>query len=403
MPTGKHITVGITGGIAVYKAAELVRSLVKAGANVHVAMTPAAREFMTPLTFEVLTGNPVHGQLFQAGAEGGVLHIDLAQQADLMVIVPATANIIGKAAGGIADDLVSTLILAAACPVLFCPAMNVVMYNNPAVQENISKLRQFGYHFADPSEGRLACGTTGKGRLADHETIFHHIEKLLTPQDLAGSEVLITAGPTREPLDPVRYLSNRSSGKMGYALARAASLRGARVTLVSGPTNLSPPPAVETIRVETAKEMHHAVLQRFGNVDLVIKAAAVADYRPRETNAQKIKKQGQGMTVEMSQNPDILAELGRLKKPRQLLIGFAAETNDLEKNALAKLNAKNLDLLVANDVTLPGAGFDYDTNVVRIFSKEDPVEALPLMDKNKVAQRILDRAVKMLQTRQGAH
>lgn len=399
MPAGKKITVGITGGIAVYKAAELVSSLVKAGADVHVAMTSAAREFMTPLTFEVLTGNPVHDELFQAGSEGGVLHIDLAQQAHALVIVPATANIIGKAAGGIADDLVSTLILAASCPVLFCPAMNVVMYQNPIVRQNIRKLKEYGYHFVEPGEGRLACGTTGKGRLADQATLLHSIEKLVTPQDLAGFDVLVTAGPTREPLDPVRYLSNRSSGKMGYALARAAFLRGARVRLVTGPAHLMLPPGVEVQQVETAGEMYEAVLQHFDSVDLVIKAAAVADYRPGEASPQKIKKQGQAMQIELTRNPDILAELGRRKKAHQLLVGFAAETNDLEQNALAKLTGKNLDLLVANDVTLSGAGFDHDTNVVRIFGRDGVVEALPLMDKNRVAQKILDRAAKLLQSR----
>ncbi|SHE35625.1 phosphopantothenoylcysteine decarboxylase / phosphopantothenate--cysteine ligase [Desulforamulus putei DSM 12395] len=402
MPAGKSVTVGITGGIAVYKAAELVSSLVKAGADVHVAMTSSAREFMTPLTFEVLTGNPVHTQLFQTGSEGGVLHIDLAQKADVLVIVPATANIIGKAASGIADDLVSTLIMAASCPVLFCPAMNAVMFHNPVVQQNITKLKELGYHFVEPGEGRLACGTTGKGRLADQAIIFHSIEKLLTPQDLAGLDVLVTAGPTREPLDPVRYLSNRSSGKMGYALARVAALRGARVTLVTGPTSLIPPPGVEAIRVETAREMYDAVLQHFEQADLVIKAAAVADYRPQDVSSQKIKKQGQDMQLQLTRNPDVLAELGRRKKDHQLLVGFAAETNDLEQNALAKLTRKNLDLLVANDVTIPGAGFDYDTNVVRIFGRDGEVESLPLMDKNRVAQKILDRVAKLLTTRRGA-
>lgn len=402
LPAGKRITVGVTGGIAAYKAAELVSSLVKAGADVRVAMTASAREFITPLTFEVLTGNKVHTDLFQTNSEGGVLHIELAQQAELLLIVPATANIIGKAANGIADDLVSTLIMAASCPVLFCPAMNVLMYENTILQQNIAKLTDSGkYHFVEPGEGRLACGSTGKGRLAELSTIVHTINQLLTPQDLAGLTVLVTAGPTREPIDPVRYLSNRSSGKMGYALARAATLRGGRVILVSGPTQLAAPPGVELVRVETARQMYDAVLQHFSEADIVIKAAAVADYRPEETYSEKIKKQKNIMEIKMSQNPDILAELGQQKKENQILIGFAAETNNLEQNALDKLIRKNLDFLVANDVTQPGAGFDTNTNIVRIFANNGNVESLPLMDKNKVAHQILNRAVKLL-TQQGA-
>lgn len=390
MLAGKTITVGVTGGIAAYKVAELVSSLVKAGADIHVAMTPSACEFITPLTFEVLTGNPVHRELFRTDSEGGVLHIDLAQRADLLVIAPATANIIGKAASGLADDLVSTLVLAASCPVLFCPAMNVVMYDNPMVQRNMISLKGYGCHFVDPGEGRLACGTVGKGRLAEREIIIHSITKLLTPQDLAGLTVLVTAGPSREPLDPVRYLSNRSSGKMGYALARAAVQRGAGVILVSGPTALAPPPGVEFISVETAGQMYDAVLNNFPRADVVIKAAAVADYRPVDTSNKKIKKQGRELSLELTENPDILAELGRRKEGKKLLIGFAAETNDVRKYALDKLHRKNLDLLVANDVTIPGAGFDCNTNLVRLFDTRGEEETLPLMDKNKVAHRILD-------------
>lgn len=396
---GKRITVGVTGGIAAYKAADLVSTLVKAGAEVHVAMTSSAQQFITPLTFEVLTGNPVATNLFEKSPEGAVLHIDLAQRADLMVIVPATANIIGKAANGIADDLVSTLIVAASCPVLFCPAMNVVMYHNPLVQSNINKLKDLGYAFVEPEEGRLACGTSGKGRLADTGMIMNSIQKLVTPQDLAGLKVLVTAGPTREPLDPVRYLSNRSSGKMGYALAKVASLRGATVTLVSGPTALTPPPGVETISVTTAEQMFQEVIQQSAKAQLIIKAAAVADYRPLVTNEQKIKKQGQGLSLELTQNPDILAQLGQRKGRQQLLVGFAAETNDLEQNALSKLKRKNLDLLVANDVTQPGAGFDHDTNIVRIFDQSGEVKALPRLSKEQVAWEILNLARELFQAR----
>lgn len=402
LPAGKRITVGVTGGIAAYKVAELVSSLVKAGADVHVAMSASAREFITPLTFETLTGNTVHTELFQTNSEGGVLHIALAQQADLLLIIPATANIIGKAANGIADNLVSTLIMAASCPVLFCPAMNVVMYQNPIVQQNIIRLTETGScHFVEPGEGRLACGSVGKGRLAELSTIIHRINQLLTPQDLAGLAVLVTAGPTREPIDPVRYLSNRSSGKMGYAIARAAVLRGARVTLISGPTQLTAPSGVELVRVETARQMYDAVMEYSNTASVVIKAAAVADYRPEETYSEKIKKQGNAIEIRMSQNPDILAELGRQKKENQLLIGFAAETNNLDQNAKDKLTRKNLDLLIANDVTKPGAGFDTNTNIVRIFARNGEVEALPLMGKNRVAHEILNRVVRLL-TQQGA-
>ncbi|MEG6511378.1 bifunctional phosphopantothenoylcysteine decarboxylase/phosphopantothenate--cysteine ligase CoaBC [Desulforamulus ruminis] len=401
MLAGKTITLGITGGIAAYKAAELASSLVKSGADVHVAMTSSACEFITPLTFETLTGNPVHKGLFQAGPEGGVLHIDLAQRADLLVIAPATANIIGKTANGIADDLVSTLAVAASCPVLFCPAMNVVMYENPLVQRNIATLMENGYHFVEPAEGRLACGAVGKGRLAELDVILHSITKQLTPQDLAGLMVLVTAGPTREPLDPVRYLTNRSSGKMGYALARAAAQRGARVVLVSGPTGLTPPPEVQLVPVETAQEMYEQVLQYGSGAAVVIKAAAVADYRPLQLSDQKIKKKDTQLTVQLTQNPDILAELGRRKAQGQILVGFAAETCNLQKNALDKLHRKNLDLLVANDVTLPGAGFDGDTNQVRIFGSQGQEESLPLMNKHKVAHGILDRVSRLYHSRVG--
>ncbi|GAB6181075.1 bifunctional phosphopantothenoylcysteine decarboxylase/phosphopantothenate--cysteine ligase CoaBC [Desulfotomaculum defluvii] len=401
MLEGKRITLGITGGIAAYKTAELVSSLVKAGADVQVAMTTSAQKFITPLTFEVLTGNPVHTDLFQNDFSGGVLHIDLAQKTDLLLIVPATANIIGKAANGIADDLVSTLIMAATCPIMFCPAMNVAMYNNPICQINISKLKDCGYHFVEPASGRLACGVTGKGRLAELTTILQSIDQILTPQDLAGLKVLVTAGPTREPLDPVRYLTNRSSGKMGYAIANAAALRGAKVILVSGPTHITPPDLVDIVQVETAIEMHDAVLKHSDSSDLIIKAAAVADYRPVEISDHKIKKQADSMTVPLQKNPDILGNLGTRKQEKQVLVGFAAETHDLELYAKSKLINKNLDLLIANDVTLPGAGFDSNTNIVRIFWTDGTIEALPKMEKGQVAEEILDRAAKILRTRRG--
>ena len=399
MLPGKTIIVGVTGGIAAFKAAQLVSSLHAKGAEVHVIMTRSAQEFVTPLTFSTLSGYPVHTDLFAPSADGTVRHIELATCSDLVLIVPATANIIGKVACGIADDLLSTTIMAATAPVLFCPAMNVNMYRNQVVQRNMANLKELGYHFVEPGTGRLACGTEGRGRLAEPEEILVSIEDLLNGKDLRGLTVLVTAGPTAEPLDPVRYLTNRSSGKMGYALARAAARRGARVILVSGPTALKPPAGVEFISIETARQMYDAVTERFDRVDVVIKAAAVADYRPREAAGKKIKKTGATLTVELERNPDILAELGRLKK-HQTLIGFAAETNDLEKHARLKAERKNLDFLVANDVTLPGAGFNSDTNIVKLIYPDGAVVPLPKMDKLVLAHRILDEMLNVRGDRQ---
>jgi len=399
MLPGKTIIVGVTGGIAAFKAAQLVSNLHAKGAEVHVIMTRSAQEFVTPLTFSTLSGYPVHTDLFAPSADGTVRHIELATCSDLVLIVPATANIIGKVACGIADDLLSTTIMAATAPVLFCPAMNVNMYRNQVVQRNMANLKELGYHFVEPGTGRLACGTEGRGRLAEPEEILVSIEDLLNGKDLRGLTVLITAGPTAEPLDPVRYLTNRSSGKMGYALASAAARRGARVILVSGPTALKPPSGVEFISIETARQMYDAVTERFDRVDVVIKAAAVADYRPREAAGKKIKKTGATLTVELERNPDILAELGRLKK-HQTLIGFAAETNDLEKHARLKAERKNLDFLVANDVTLPGAGFNSDTNIVKLIYPDGAVVPLPKMDKLVLAHRILDEMLNVRGDRQ---
>jgi len=399
MLTGKIIIVGVTGGIAAFKAAQLVSNLHAKGAEVHVIMTRSAQEFVTPLTFNTLSGHPVHTDLFTPATDGAVRHIGLATGSDLILVVPATANIIGKVACGIADDLLSTTIMAATAPVLFCPAMNVNMYRNPVVQRNISSVKELGCHFVEPGTGRLACGAEGRGRLAEPEEILESIEDLLTEKDLRGLTLLVTAGPTEEPLDPVRYLTNRSSGKMGYALAGAAARRGARVILVSGPTALKPPAGVEFVPVETARQMYEAVMERFDGADVVIKAAAVADYRPTGAAGQKIKKTGATMTVELERNPDILAELGRLKKS-QTLIGFAAETNDLEKHARLKVERKNLDFLVANDVTLSGAGFASDTNIVELFYPDGAVVQLPRMDKLVLAHRILDELLNVRGNRQ---
>jgi phosphopantothenoylcysteine decarboxylase/phosphopantothenate--cysteine ligase len=399
MLAGKVITIGVTGGIAAYKAAWLVSNLAGLEAEVHVMMTRSAKAFVSPLTFQVLSGHPVRTGLFTAGEDAPIPHVEMAARSDLLVIVPATANIIGKVAGGIADDLLSTTIMAATCPVLFCPAMNVNMYRNPVVQRNLAMLRELGYHLAEPEVGRLACGTEGRGRLPEPEIILEQIKDILSRAgDLSGMTVLVTAGPTREPLDPVRYITNRSSGKMGYAVARAASRRGARVILVSGAVGLEPPPGIKLIPVETARQMFDVVMEQFPTVDMVVKSAAVADYRPKEMAVQKIKKNENNLILELEKNPDILFELGR-RKGRQLLVGFAAETGDVEENALSKVRHKNLDLLVANDVTLPGAGFGADTNIATLVYPDGTVIPLPKMDKLSLAHRILDEVLTLRRAR----
>lgn len=387
---GKIIVLGVAGGIAAYKAVELLRLLTKAGATVHVVMTRAATEFLTPLTFQTLSGNPVHTELFSLYQEREIGHISLADRADLLIIAPATANIIGKIAGGIADDLLTTTVMATKAPVLLAPAMNVNMYDNPIYRQNEAKLRQLGYRFVDAESGDLACGWIGSGRLASPEEIAEESCRLLTPADLSGETILVTAGPTREELDPVRYLTNHSSGRMGYELARAARNRGARVILVSGPTSLVPPKGVSLFRVTTAQEMHDAVLEQAAACSIVIKAAAVADYRPVLRSEEKLKKQTDRLTVELEKNPDILAALGALQK-RPFLVGFAAETTDLQAHAAAKLQAKNLDMIVANDITQAGAGFNVPTNIVRLISRDGHDEQLELMSKMQLADVILDR------------
>lgn len=392
---GKTIVVGVTGGIAVYKAVELVRLLTKAGASVQVVMTRAATEFVTPLTFQTLSGNPVHTELFNLIQEQEIGHISLADRADALVIAPATANCIGKLANGIADDLLTTTVMATKAPVLLAPAMNVNMYENPVYQENEQKLRRLGYRFVDPEPGLLACGWQGKGRLASPEQIFAELCRLLTVQDLAGQTLMVTAGPTREELDPVRFISNHSSGRMGYALAQAAYRRGARVILVSGPVALPAPYGVERIMVESACQMHQAVMDRVADCSVVVKAAAVADYRPAARSQQKIKKQGERLVIELERNPDILAELGRLNR-RPVLVGFAAETTDLRSHADTKLAAKNLDMIVANDVTQEGAGFNVSTNICQLLFRDGRVEQLSLMSKEALAELILDRIAELL-------
>lgn len=388
MLTDKRIVLGVTGGIAAYKSAELCRLFVKAGAEVRVVMTAAAKEFISPLTFQTLSGHAVYDTLFADRGQYRVDHVGLAQSADILVIAPATANCLGKVASGIADDLLTTTIMASDAPVLFAPAMNKQMYAGPATQQNLGKLARWGYHFIGPEEGELACGGSGRGRMAAVDAIFSKAAEILCRKNTwAGRKVLITAGPTREPLDPVRYLSNYSSGKMGYALAAAAQEQGAEVILVSGPVSLTPPAGVQLISVSTAADMLQAVLMHYDNIDVVIKAAAVADYRPVRTHEQKMKKES-NLSVELVQNPDILAELGR-RKSKQILVGFAAETENLRENALDKLSRKNLDMIVANDLTGDGAGFDSETNIVRIYFADGRETGYPKMTKIDVARQIL--------------
>jgi phosphopantothenoylcysteine decarboxylase/phosphopantothenate--cysteine ligase len=391
---GKRIVIGITGGIAAYKAAEVVSSLVKKGAQVKVIMTAHAMEFIRPLTLETLSGNPVYYDMFSRPGGWEIDHISLAKWADLMVVVPATANILGKVANGIADDLLSTTIMATRAQVMFAPAMNTNMYTNPIVQENISFLKSKGYMFIPPAVGRLACGDYGEGKLADIQDILDAIESYFSrKRDLKGIRVLVTAGPTREYLDPVRFISNPSSGKMGYAIAAACAERGADVELVSGPVSISPPPGVKVHRVETAQEMFEKVMEIFPSCHMVFKAAAVGDYRPETYYPTKIKKDSDRLVVTLVKNPDILKELGR-RKGNCILVGFAAETENIEEYARKKMREKNLDFIVANNVTLQGAGFEKNTNEGLLITREGEVIAIPQMDKKEFAHRILDEVIK---------
>jgi phosphopantothenoylcysteine decarboxylase/phosphopantothenate--cysteine ligase len=383
------LVLGVTGGIACYKAVELVRQLVKEGFLVQVIMTRGALEFVTPLTFQTLSGMPVAMDTFNLTQESEIGHINLADSADLLVIAPATANVIGKIAAGIADDLLTTVLMATQAPVLLAPAMNIHMYENPILQENVRRLRRFGYHFIEPAEGYLACGYEGKGRLPEPEKILEEIQRLLRKKDLVGEKLLITAGPNREPLDPVRYLSNRSSGKMGYALARAALRRGAEVALISGPTELEPPVGARLTRVMTAAEMERAVLEEFPKCTAVIMAAAVSDYRPVDFVHKKIKRGESVIELRLEPNPDILKTIAA-RKNGKLLVGFAAETEELISNAEKKLKEKNLDMIIANDISAAGAGFDVDTNVATILDRNGAVCSLPLMSKAELAERIFD-------------
>lgn len=402
MLKNKKIVLGVTGGIAAYKAAELVRLLVKQEARVYVVMTKSAQEFVSPLTFQTLSGNPVTIDPFALIEEEKIGHIALADLAELIVILPATANIIGKIANGIADDFLSTMVMASKAPVLLAPSMNVNMWENRALQENIQVLLERGCHVLEPGEGELACHWYGKGRLAELRDVFEKMEDILSPKDLKGQRILVTAGPTQEAIDPVRFITNHSSGKMGYALAKVARRRGAEVVLVSGPTSLPiPRNDIGRILVRTAEEMRKAVFANLKDSSVVMKAAAVSDYRPREVSGTKLKKIASNASLELERTRDILREIGA-KKGRRILIGFAAETEDLIANARKKLKEKNLDMIVVNDVTKPGEGFGAETNRVKFLYPSGDIRDLPLMSKEEVSQLILDEVVALLKQKNKA-
>ncbi|QXM05859.1 bifunctional phosphopantothenoylcysteine decarboxylase/phosphopantothenate--cysteine ligase CoaBC [Crassaminicella indica] len=394
----KNVVVGVTGGIAAYKAADVVSRLKKHGFDVNVIMTKSAQQFVHPLTFQSLSQNYVVTDMFEEPKTWEVEHISLANKADLFLVVPTTANVIGKIANGIADDMLTTTIMATRAPVMMAPAMNTNMYDNPIVQGNIEKLKGLGFHFIEPAVGRLACGDYGKGKLAEPEAIVNEAIKLLAMnKDLEGKKILVTAGPTKEPIDPVRYITNHSSGKMGYAVAEKAAARGAQVILISGPTNLKKPIGVKIIDINTANEMYKAVLDHFEWADIVIKSAAVADYRPSFVSDNKIKKGDNDFSIQLTRNPDILMELGKRKKNNQVLVGFAAETQNILENAKKKIEKKNLDFIVANDLMKKGAGFNSDTNIATIIDKDGYIEHCEKMEKKELADKILDKAKILLE------
>ena len=389
----KQIVLCVCGGIAAYKSVELLRLLQKQGAVVRVVMTKNATAFVGPLTFKTLSGRDVCVNLFDEGGDASIRHIEWAKEADAVIIAPATANVIGKLASGVADDALTTFMLAVTSPVILCPSMNTHMYENRIVQRNLDTLEKNGYHIIEPGAGELACGTTGAGRLPEPAVILDRMIFHLLPKDYAGKKLLVTAGPTQEAIDPVRYISNHSSGKMGYAIARAAELRGAEVILISGPTSLGSPFNVNRIDVRSAQEMYDAVFQHMDSADIIIKVAAVADYRPANPEREKIKKKEGTLTLTLEQNPDILKEIGRRKKG-QTIVGFAAETQDLRENAGKKLKEKNLDIIVGNLVGKSDSGFGTDTNRVTLFFRDGTEESLPVLEKDSVAHVLLDRILK---------
>lgn len=390
MLKGKTVILGVTGGIAAYKSAWLTSLLVKAGADVQVIMTEHAREFIAPLTFEALTNQRCHTDTFDRNHEYSTEHVSLASRADAVIIAPATANVIAKLASGIADDMLTTTVLACDCPKIVVPAMNTRMYENPVTQDNLEKLRKYGVTVVEPAAGRLACGDVGKGKMPEPDVLFQYVLMACAfEKDMAGKKVLVTAGPTQERIDPVRYITNHSTGRMGYSIAKICALRGAEVTLVTGQTALDPPLFVDVVPVVSARDMYEAVVARSGGVDVVIKAAAVADYRPAVTSDEKIKKSDGDMAIAMERTDDILGYLGQHKEPGQFLCGFSMETQNMLENSRAKLRKKNLDMIVANNLKVKGAGFGTDTNVVTIITA-DMEKELELMSKDEVAARLLD-------------
>ena len=395
MLAGKHIVLGVTGSIAAYKIASLASMLMKQHADVTVIMTKNATNFINPITFESLTGNKCLVDTFDRNFEFQVEHVSLARQTDVFLTAPASANVIAKAAHGIADDMLTTTLLACTCPKIVAPAMNTRMYQNPVVQDNLEILKRYGMEVIDPANGYLACGDTGAGKMPDPEVLYEYIIKALTPKDMAGRKVLVTAGPTQEKLDPVRYISNHSTGKMGYAIARQAMLRGAEVTLVSGKVNLQPPMGVRMVPVVSAADMAQAVKADAQEQDIIIKAAAVADYRPAQVADGKIKKgAGEGLTLELRRTDDILAYLGEHKRPGQILCGFSMETENLVENSRKKLIRKSLDIVAANSLKEEGAGFGVSTNVLTLITREDETQ-LPLLTKEEAAHRLLDRIAEL--------
>ncbi len=395
MMNGKNVVLGITGGIAAYRAAQIAREMTKRGAHVYCILTRNATNFITQQTMETLTGNPAVVDMFARPDKWEVEHIALAKRADVFLVAPASANFIGKVASGVADDMLTTTVMATRAPLLIAPAMNSNMYENPVTQRNMQTLKTLlRAQFIEPKVGLLACNDVGKGHIADDETILEAVERALTPGDLTGKKVLVTAGPTREALDPVRFLTNRSSGRMGYALAEAAARRGAEVTLVSGPVALKCPTGVRREFVESTQDLYCAMERLCREQDVIIQAAAPADYRPAHIAGQKIKKaDGEAMELKLVENPDVAAMVGSKKRPGQVLVAFAAETQNLSENAAKKLDKKNVDFIVGNDVTRPGAGFDVDTNIITIFDRSGATE-LPMMKKTEVADKILDHVLK---------
>lgn len=396
MLKGKTVILGVTGGIAAYKSAYLTSLLVKAGADVQVIMTEHAREFIAPLTFEGLTNQRCHTDTFDRNHEYSTEHVSLASRADAVIIAPATANVIAKLACGIADDMLTTTVLACTCPKIIVPAMNTRMYENPITQDNLEKLRHYGMTVVDPASGRLACGDVGKGKMPEPDVLFQYVLKACAfPKDMEGKKVLVTAGPTQEKIDPVRYITNHSTGRMGYSIAKICALRGADVTLVTGQTALEPPLFVNVVPVVSAKDMYDAVVSRSADMDIIIKAAAVADYRPAVTSDEKIKKADGDVAIAMERTDDILGYLGSHKKEGQFLCGFSMETQNMLENSRAKLKKKNLDMIVANNLKVRGAGFGTDTNVVTIIT-DDMEKELDIMSKDEVAVKLLDEILEQL-------